>query len=407
MSLSQRIKRWYEENPTHPKIPHWKLQVWAQLLVNHSISVQKDEKVMIRGEIITLPLLWVLEDLVIRAGGLPDMDVFSPDCNRGYLWGASMAQSGTRHQAQQLPFWLGSRFHEMDAYIEVMGTQFPEFLRDWPHYKSQDIVATNRPLTETRLATDRWVLTLYPTAGDAANENMDLATYANFIVGASMADHSKMEKSMEPLAAAMKKAKAIRIVTRHLDGRKLVLTMDIPINPKICDGRRNFPDGEVFTSPDANSVSGEIFVDLPIVSKGVQIKGIWLKFVDGVIVDFSAEEGEEQLKTIIGTDDGSKRLGEIAFGMNNGLDRVLTHPLYVEKVAGTLHIAIGSSYKDLYTRDELKAAQADGSLNESAVHVDIVADGRPGGCVKQVFLIDDDGEHELMVGEDMLWVLAA
>jgi aminopeptidase len=109
-------------------------------------------------------------------------------------------------------------------------------------------------------------------------------------------------------------------------------------------------------------------------------------------VQYSAEVGQEHLAAIIETDDGSHRLGEVALGMNPGLDRVLKHPLFVEKVGGTLHIAIGASYEDCYTEDpssdEGKARINDlaerGVLNRSAQHVDIVTDFRPGGCGRTV-----------------------
>ncbi len=37
--------------------------------------------------------------------------------------------------------------------------------------------------------------------------------------------------------------------------------------------------------------------------------------------------------------------------MNNGIEKVLKHPLFVEKIGGTLHIAIGASYPNCFTID--------------------------------------------------------
>jgi leucyl aminopeptidase (aminopeptidase T) len=93
--------------------------------------------------------------------------------------------------------------------------------------------------------------------------------------------------------------------------------------------------------------------------------------------------------------------------MNPGLDRVLKHPLFVEKVGGTLHIAIGKSYEEGYVADpasdegkqKIADLTASGVLNISAQHVDIVADFRSGGCGRRVFL--DDRE---VIVEDGLWV---
>jgi len=174
-------------------------------------------------------------------------------------------------------------------------------------------------------------------------------------------------------------------------------------------GLRNFPDGEVFTSPDANTPVGEIFLDLPVHYSGQDIQGIYLKLEAGRIVEYSAQQGQDQLAAIIETDEGSHRLGEVALGMNPGMDKVLKHPLFVEKVGGTLHVAIGQSYEDCYTDEpgseagkaRLATLEEQGVLNRSAQHVDIVCDFRPGGAGRQVTI---DGRA--LAVRDRLWVPA-
>jgi aminopeptidase len=215
------------------------------------------------------------------------------------------------------------------------------------------------------------------------------------------------EKAIAPVFEG---GKTMTVVTEHAsDHRELTLTMDLsPSRPVMSYGLRNFPDGEIFTSPDANSVGGEIFIDLPVNYGGNDIQGIYLKLSGGVIVDYRADTGHEHLSAIIETDEGSHRLGEVALGMNPGLDRVLKHPLFVEKVGGTLHIAIGASYEDCYVedpssddgRERLTELEEAGVLNRSAQHVDIVTDFRPGGCGRSVRI--DDTE---LVVRDGLWVV--
>ena len=188
----------------------------------------------------------------------------------------------------------------------------------------------------------------------------------------------------------------MRIVTAHPeDGRELRLELGLGHSRGVLSyGLRNFPDGEIFTSPDANTVEGEIFVDLPVNYGGHDIQGIYLRFEKGRIIDYRAEVGQEHLTAIVETDDGSHRLGEVALGMNPGLDRVLKHPLFVEKVGGTLHIAIGASYEDCYVEDpasddgkkKIEELVAAGVINRSAQHVDIVTDFRPGGCGRSVHI---------------------
>ena len=208
----------------------------------------------------------------------------------------------------------------------------------------------------------------------------------------------------------MKKSSEIKIQTIHPKTKKeLELKVNITGRNIIkCTGENNFPDGEVFTSPDANSVEGEIFVDLTVFQGGMDIQGIYLRFEGGVIKEYSAEQGFESLKKIIETDEGSHRLGEVALGMNNGMDKVLKHPLFVEKVGGTLHIAIGQSYPEAFVDDNnseegrkiISDLQSKGIYNQSAQHVDIVTDFRPGGSGKAVYI--DSVKLEI---ENNIWVV--
>ncbi len=388
---------------SHHTIDEAALRTWAGHLLTHSLGgIAPGERVMIKGEPITYPLLKLLSEGVVEAGGLPDLYLVSPDNNRGAAWGADMARHGSAEQIAQVPAWLVDRYDSMDKYVEVLGTERPDLLRDLPIEGAQAVARATQKLVETRLAKP-WVITLFPTPADAGNEGLSLDDYTDLIVGASTTDHATMGQLLAGVQGAMEAASTVRVVTEHPDGRRLELIL--PIGGQrvvVCDGRRNFPDGEVFTSPDARGVNGEIFVDLPVVNAGKRIQGIHLKIEGGRITAHDAQEGAGQLNTIVETDEGSHRLGEVAFGMNTGLDRVLTHPLYVEKVAGTLHIAIGSSYKECYGdagSEELAAAEASGACNASAVHVDIVADARPGGCVREVWL--DDTRLEL--DDDLLW----
>jgi aminopeptidase len=201
-----------------------------------------------------------------------------------------------------------------------------------------------------------------------------------------------LEDIEEDIYQLMNKSKTIRIQTEHpVSGKLLELKMSIADHYIIkCTGKRNFPDGEVYTSPDSNSVEGEIFVDLPVFQGGSLIQGIYLKFEYGKIIDYSAQEGHSTLSKIIETDEGSHRLGEVALGMNSGIEKVLKHPLFVEKVGGTLHVAIGASYPDCYNTEvkSLDDYLAEGTMNKSAQHVDIVTDFRPGGVGRAVYLDD-------------------
>ncbi len=392
------------------QIPKEKLEKWADYLLDYSMDgVQKEDIIMLKGEPITWPLLSVLQDKIFAAGGIADMNLVAPDNDRGKVWGASMARYGTEEQIKRVPQWHIDRYKAMTKYIEVLGSENPQLYANVPEATSQAIMRVDEPIKEIRLLKP-WVLTLFPTQGFADMEGMTLERYTEVIVNASMVDPRMLDEVEEDIYRLMSVSKQIRIVTEHPHNhRELELTMDIDQRNAIkCTGKRNFPDGEVFTSPNAGTVQGEIFVDLPVSFVGQDIQGIYLKFKNGVIIDYKAEKGHDVLTKIIETDQGSHRLGEVALGMNNGIEEVLKHPLFVEKVGGTLHIAIGASYPECYVDDPASAEGqklADelfkqGKLNRSAQHVDIVTDFRPGGTGRAVYL--DDVKLEM---KNNIWVV--
>ena len=394
----------------HPEISKNDLEKWADYLLNYSLGgIQKDDIVMIKGENICWPLMSVLQDKIFAAGGIADINIVAPDNDRGKVWGNSIAIHGSTEQINKVPQWHTDRYKAMTKYIEILGVSNPDLFGNGKEELAKEIMKVDAPVKDIRL-NKPWVLTLFPTKGFADMEGMTLQEYSDFIVKASTVDPRLLDEVEEDIYQLLKKSSEIRIQTVHPKTKnELELKLNIAGRNIIkCTGENNFPDGEVFTSPDANSVGGEIFVDLPVFQGGMDIQGIYLKFEGGVIKDYSADQGFEALKKIIETDEGSHRLGEVALGMNNGMDKVLKHPLFVEKVGGTLHIAIGQSYPEAYVDDnnseegknKISELTSKGIYNKSAQHVDIVTDFRPGGSGKAVYI--DDVKLEI---ENNIWIV--
>lgn len=392
-----------------PTIDPKDLETWAGYLLDHSLGgIAPGERVMVKGERIAWPLMAVLERRIVAAGGLPDVCVVPPNNERGRVWSAAMGRLGSESQLAAVPDWHRARYDAMDKYVEVLGAESPADYAGLSGAQAARLAAADAPFSRVRLSKP-WVITLYPTPGFAALEGMALEDYAAFIVRASTTDPGPLRTAEERIAPLLDAARTLRVLTHHpREDRPLELRADVTAGiAQLSDGRHNFPDGEVFTSPDANATEGEIYVDLPVQYGGTTIRGVHLVFEGGRITRYAAETGAAELAAIIETDEGSHRLGEVAFGMNPGLDRVLTHPLFVEKVGGTLHIAIGASYEHCFVKDpgsaegkaEVERLVAAGVLNRSARHVDIVTDFRPGGCGRRVFLDD----RELVV-RDGVWV---
>jgi len=139
-------------------------------------------------------------------------------------------------------------------------------------------------------------------------------------------------------------------------------------------GFPNMPTEEVFTTPHKDRVEGTVMSTKPLSYQGTLIDGICVEFKDGAITRATAKQGEAILQSMIGTDDGARRLGEVALVPHSspiaqsGL--LFWNTLFDENAAS--HIALGQSYStclingDLLSASELQAKGA----NESLIHVD-------------------------------------
>ena len=128
------------------------------------------------------------------------------------------------------------------------------------------------------------------------------------------------------------------------------------------DGHENMPGGEVFTGPVEDSAEGCVRFDYPAVFMGRPVEGVKLCFRNGVVVEYDAVRGRDLLEKLLATDEGAKRLGELAFGLNYDIKRATKNILFDEKIGGTIHMALGQSYPET------------GGKNTSAIHWDIVKD---------------------------------
>ncbi len=219
----------------------------------------------------------------------------------------------------------------------------------------------------------RWVYTLFPTSAYASDAEMSLRDFEAFYYAACFADAD------DPVAAWRKAAEEWKRLADWIEGREEVRVTAPGTDIKLgiagrkfiaADGEHNMPDGEFFTAPVEDSVEGEVTFHLPAVISGREVSGVRLRFEAGVVVDASAERGEEFLIQLLDTDEGARRLGELGIGTNYAIDRGTLEVLLDEKIGGTVHMAVGKSYPE------------SGGVNDSAVHTDLVCDLRLGGKIE-------------------------
>ncbi|HTR48215.1 MAG TPA: aminopeptidase [Verrucomicrobiae bacterium] len=136
----------------------------------------------------------------------------------------------------------------------------------------------------------------------------------------------------------------------------------------------NIPTEEVFTTPHKDRVDGRVTSTKPLSHMGTMIDEISVRFEAGKVVEARAARGEQVLQRMIETDEGARRLGEVALVphsspiASSGL--LFMNTLFDENAAS--HIALGQAYStclkkgDSLTPEELAARGA----NKSLIHVD-------------------------------------
>ncbi len=346
-----------------------RMQKLAYVLINYSLKLKKGEKVAIRGEDVALPLMTECYREAIKAGALPQIAVVHPPVSEILL------KQGTDEQLAYVADSDMKLAESVDAGLFFWGTRNTRAQSnidsDRIRARSKATFGINK-IYHSREAEGkyRWCGTQYPTEANAQEANMSLAEYEDFVYGAGMIDSpdpiahwEKIQKEQDRLCGILNGFKTIRYVSKDTDlsfgvgGRKWIN----------CCGFVNFPDGEVFTGPVEDSAEGTIRFSFPGIYMGKEIEDIRLTFEKGKVVKASASKGEDLLHKLLDTDEGARRIGEVAVGTNFGIQQFTRNMLFDEKIGGTVHVALGF------------AIPASGGKNESAIHWDMLCDMRNGG----------------------------
>ena len=340
------------------------LDRFARLLVDYCTSVRRGDEVLIRGSVEALPLVKEVYRAVVELGAYP----------RFQLEDEELVEIFYRYATRELLEYLSpiDRFimESISVSINIVSSTHTKPLVGVDPERFKIRSSALRPLTEIFMRRDgegslRWTVTLYPTRSLAQEAGMSILEYEDFVFKA-LKLHTpdpikawvKQAEDQARIAEKLSRMSEIRIVSDDTD---LLVRVDgrIWIND---DGRKNMPGGEVFTGPHEDATEGHIVFTYPAVWRGYEVEGVRLVFRRGSVVEASAVKGEEVLKKVLEVDEGARRLGEFAFGLNYDIRRYTKQILFDEKIGGSIHMALGASYPST------------GGRNTSAIHWDMVKD---------------------------------
>lgn len=343
---------------------------YASVLVDYSTEVKKGDLVIIRA---TSPMA---EDLVkavykrvIQKGANALLRTSIGDFSDIFI------KYATEEQLDYVDPISKLEYEKVDKYISIGAPLNVKNMARADKTKLARRSKATRELSElllNRAATGEasWVIADVPTHALAQEAKMSFDEYSEFLFNACflnfddpVARLKEMDAEQKRWCEYLNKTSKLRIVGEKTDitfstaGRKWVS----------CCGLNNYPDGEVFTSPVEDSANGEIYFDFPAIYRGNESHKIHLKLVNGKVVEAKAEKGEEFLNSMLDMDEGARFVGEIAIGTNEMIQDVTGNILFDEKIGGSIHMAVGSSYPET------------GGKNVSGLHWDIIKNMKDGG----------------------------
>jgi aminopeptidase len=352
-------------------VPDARLEKLAEVLVGYSTAVRPGDVVRIEGNPPTTPLIREIYRASVRAGAHPSAVLVVDEAAEALL------EEGTDEQLEWVPLDVRWNLEHGDVWIALDGPENTKHLSGADAARMARRVRAREPYQARYLerfsrGEFRWVLCSYPTDASAQAAGMSLSEFEELVYAAAFLDADdpvaawrSFGEGLDRIGDFLQSKRELRVVGEDTD-----LTLSVGGRTWMrSNGKSNLPDGEVFTGPIETSAEGMIRFSFPATIRGRQADDVRLRFEGGEVVEATAARGEDFLREMIGMDEGARRVGEFAFGLNDAVPEYTGSLLLDEKMGGSVHVALGRS------------VPGTGGENGSALHWDMVCDLRRGGEV--------------------------
>ncbi len=388
--------------PTHPRnditaIDPVKLDRLAEVAIKVGLQLQPGQDLFLTAPVSALPLVRRIAEHAYKAGaGLVTPMLSDEEITLARYRNASDASFD--RAASWLYEGIGKAFDNNTARLAIVGDNPMLLAGEDPAKVARASKANSmayQPALEKIVGFDiNWNIVAYPGPSWAKlvfpddAEEVAVNKLADAIFAASRVDGS------DPVGAWAKHNAALQSRTAWLNGQSFSALhftgpgTDLTIG--LADGHEwqggsstakngitcnpNIPTEEVFTTPHARRVSGHVSSTKPLSYQGTLIDNIAVRFEEGRIVEAKASKGEQVLNKVLDTDEGARRLGEVALVPHSspisksGL--LFYNTLFDENAA--CHIALGQCYSKCFLDGaKLSPEQiAEQGGNKSFIHID-------------------------------------
>lgn len=399
-----------------------KLQQYAELLVKVGMNVQPKQPVFIRSSVETLELTHLIVEEAYRCGASDARVVYSDPTLKRLKFENESVEHFANHEIKSYDVEARMDYVKRGAANLALISEDPDLMDGIDSQKLQAFQQQNARAFKGYMESVQknqfpWVVAAFPSKAWAKRVYPELSVeeaYIKFID--EVFDIVRIDgndpvenwrQHIANLSVYAQKLQQKNYHALHYVSEGTDLTVGLAKNhiwedaTSYVNGKEqafiaNIPTEEVFTAPDRNRVDGYVTNKLPLSYNGTIIDQFKLMFKDGEIIDFSAEKGEAVLKDLINTDEGSRRLGEVALVPDDSpisnRNTIFYNTLFDENAA--CHLAIGSAYAfNIQGGTEMTVEEKIASgLNDSNVHVDFMI----GSSDLTIYGIFEDGSKELV-----------
>lgn len=399
-----------------------KLQQYAELLVKVGMNVQPKQPVFIRSSVETLELTHLIVEEAYHCGASDVRVVYSDPTLKRLKFENESVEHFANHEIKSYDVEARMDYVKRGAANLALISEDPDLMDGIDSQKLQAFQQQNARAFKGYMESVQknqfpWVVAAFPSKAWAKRVYPELSVeeaYIKFID--EVFDIVRIDgndpvenwrQHIANLSVYAQKLQRKNYHALHYVSEGTDLTVGLAKNhiwedaTSYVNGKEqafiaNIPTEEVFTAPDRNRVDGYVTNKLPLSYNGTIIDQFKLMFKDGEIIDFSAEKGEAVLKDLINTDEGSRRLGEVALVPDDSpisnRNTIFYNTLFDENAA--CHLAIGSAYAfNIEGGTEMTVEEKIASgLNDSNVHVDFMI----GSSDLTIYGIFEDGSKELV-----------
>jgi aminopeptidase len=352
----------------------------AKLAVNTCVCVKPGQKVVISGGVEALPFIQELYKAVLLAKAHPITRIGLPDVSDFFY------KHATKEQLEQFPQYSLDLAKQVDHWIGIDTEINTKELNNSDSKKISLRQKITHPISEyvcnNRDKIHR-VTIAYPVHALAQEAEMSLDEYERFVYSACLQDWNKLKKITNKLKSKFKEKSEV-----HLIGENINLKFNVHGEKAVADIEtlENMPAGEVFMAPIKESLNGWVKFEYPLTNTSKHIHDVFLKFESGKVIEFDASKNKDMLQELLNTDENSSYIGEFGIGCNQKITKFTRNLLFDEKIGGTIHLALGMSYKENLP---------EGQKRDSAIHIDIVKDMKKAKIIVDGKIIQENGDWKL------------